>query len=256
MHVHVQAHDMTPTQAHNLCRLYSRFQADIDLLVADSRKSHAGHTYCKPLPYALTVTQWENMFNWRSKVDNRCAAKRGDRYWTVNCQPMSIVDPTLRSIEFRQQSATRKAVNIYGWVSLCVMLVELSRSVCEDDLPQRITLAELLRDYPAATGIAEWVQWRSQYLSQSPTDALIAQAVAVLRNYHGIHHVSRHLNVPLPVAKAVCEAGRTRGLLVAEGLRSRAVGQPPRQNNLVQLQEENLRLRMLLVERNTPVAAS
>jgi hypothetical protein len=171
---------------------------------------------------------------------------------------MSVVDPALRSVEFRQQSATRKAVNIYGWVSLCVVLVELSRSVCVDELPQLISLAEALRLYAAAPGVAEWVVWRSHYLSQPPTDALIQQAVGVLRNYHGIHHVSRHLNVPLPVAKAVCEAGRARGLLVAEGLRYRATtpsAATPRHNNLVQLQEENLRLRALLMERSEPLAS-
>ena len=256
LHVHVQAHDMSPTQAHNLCRLYSRFQADIDLLVADSRKSNRNHTFCKPLPVALTVMQWGNMFNWQSKVETRQAAKRGNRYWTVNCQTMSIVDPALRSVEFRQQSATRKAANIYGWVSLCVVLVELSRTSDVNGIPPRMTLAELLQEYPAASGVAEWVQWRSQYLSQTPTDALIQQAVGVLRSYHGIHHVSRHLNVPLPVAKAVCEAGRARGLLVAEGLRYRASAPLPRQNSLTQLQEENLRLRRLLMERREPVASS
>lgn len=256
LHVHVQAHDLTPEHALNLCLIYNRFQSDINALVADSRKSTKNHTFCKPLPSGLTLDRWKDMFNWNAKVNSRAEAKRGNRYWTVNCQPMSITDVSLRSVEFRQQSATRKASNIYGWVALCAALVGLSKICSSSTIPNGYWLDEWLSLYPSCDGVAKWVRWRRDYLSQAPTDTLIEQAVAVLRNFHGIHHVSRHLNVPLPVAKAICEAGRARGLIVAEGLLYRATNPSsstilsPTLPSATELHAENRALTALLMQRH------
>jgi len=224
MHVHVQAHDLTPEHALTLCHLYTRYQRDIDMLVAPSRRSDKRYVYCKPHPAELTLSQWKETFKWDSKASSREGAKRGDRYWTVNCQPMSVDRAASRSVEFRQGGPTRKAVNIYGWASLCVALVKISKlggSVSDFQSPN---LVALLRNSLPRSGVAEWVQWRTEYLNQPVTPELVEKAVEALNRYHGIHHVSRCLNIPLPVAKAVCMEGVRQNVLTADGAKFRRVG--------------------------------
>ncbi len=215
MHVHVQTPDLTPEQATFLCRLYTHFQREIDMLVAPSRRSGSS-MYCKSHPINMTVLEWKRLFNWSYMTTNR--VKRGERYWTVNCQPMSVINPSLRSVEFRQAGPSRKSCNIYGWVSFCVALVEIASNYSgngESSIRDYTLPAPALKDFIDSklpfSGVSEWVTWRTNYINQPATPELIEKALAVLTRPHGIHHVSRQLNIPLPVAKTVCSAAVAAG---------------------------------------------
>lgn len=227
-HVHVQVPDYDLHHAGNLARLYAHFQVEINRLVG---KSRVGNTYCPAFSEEPTDDQLSRMFTLGTSADSRESAKSARIYKVVNFAMMRCSRPVQRTVEFRQGSTTKRFECIIGWAAFCMALVD---SATHEDIARSYLaipaswtgLVNLIHETERLVGaqhVAEWVTWRRQYLEELPTDEMVSRAVASMgRSPHGIFHVSRILDVNLPLSERILETASSRGLVTKIGSKYQA----------------------------------
>lgn len=223
-HVHVQGINYSHEDCFHLALIYTKFQHVIDKLVA---KSRIGNTYCKPFDMSVFAGGPEEFARRRHiipLVESRGSAKGvANRYMNVNLNMMACRDESDRSIEFRQGSVSKRFGVVYGWPCFLVALTELAKrkdifgSVIESI---RLTLQDLLallhkwETASGSTGVADWVEWRHDYLNQKPDDAELRLALeAIAEAPIGLYGLSRKIDINLAVTKRILDELLAKGLI-------------------------------------------
>lgn len=227
MHVHVQINEADYDHATmlNLARLYAHFQFVINSLVGESRHSN---TYCQPFDRNIDQYGLVEMFSLNSPAHDRYSAKNSRSYKVVNFAMMRCTNADHRTVEFRQGSAAKRFDSIFGWTTLMVALVDIAKwhRVPVDGRGGMGDFTDLLRRHQArmqdagleCENLAEWVEWRHLYLNQDPTDEQVSAAVACMGvSPHGMYHISRELDVSLPLAKRILERAHRDGKVEKAG---------------------------------------
>jgi hypothetical protein len=220
LHVHVAVPDYTHEDATNLVKLYTHFQPVINKLVGQSR---VHNTYCPAYTQAQLNTAFlVQHFSLNRPAQNRGEAKGSRRYSVVNLAMMRCTNPNHRTVEFRQGSVSKRAVCVGGWATLMTALVDMARrDWATSDLNGTGTLEkllEMLKIQELATGstkVAEWVQWRYDYLNADPTNDLIDKLMDFVKGGRtvGIYGTSRALDINLAMALKVLQLATNRGLI-------------------------------------------
>jgi len=227
-HVHVQVADYTEHDAGNLARLYHHFQTQINRLLGKSR--HNNH-YCPPFTHSVTDADLSSRFNLGSLASTRASAKSARKYQVVNFAMMRCTRHSDRTVEFRQGSTTKRFECIIGWAAFCVAMVEIAKNdaMTSAYIGQQASwenFVQMLRDHESMVGashIADWVVWRREYLEETPSDELISKAVAAMgRRPRGIFHISRALDINLPLSERTLNAAVSRGLIAKIGSKYQA----------------------------------
>jgi hypothetical protein len=233
MHIHVQAHDYSHTDAYNLVRIYTRFQPVISKLVGESRRHNR---FCPIYPKDISRTSIVDKFTLNSPAHNRAEAKRSRVYSVVNLAMLRCIQPEERSVEFRQGSVSKKAICVGGWAALMVALVEMAKIPLVvsrlDTIEEGISFSalfelfkELLGEHESrvgATGLAVWVDWRHSYLNGRPTMEQARKIVkGIAGGYKGLFFISRLLDTNLAYAKRVLELAVRERLIVKHATKER-----------------------------------
>jgi len=225
-HIHVQAHDYDD-QHHDstrLCKIYKHFQPIINSLVG---KSRVGNSYCQGVTVADRDALIRN-FHLTTPARNRGEAKGSRNYSAVNLAMMRCTNPNHRTIEFRQQSSSKRLACVWGWATLMVALVDLAKNeeLCGRWLRKMVTLGnfkEMLGEHSSlvgATGLAEWVQWRHDYLNAEPTPQFLEQLQAACTNRpSGLFTLARAVDANLAVVKKAADMLVESGALSKRGTR-------------------------------------
>ena len=224
-HVHVQGSNYTHEDCFNLCRIYTKFQHVIDKLVAPSR---VGNTYCQPYSLSTlenhTVESFARAYHLTPLCSDRGSAKNcTNRYRTVNTNMMCCREENQRSIEFRQGSVSKRFSVVYGWPCFLVALVEIAKveDVFAETMGKRtVNLQDLLtmihkwEVLSGSTDVANWVEWRYNYLNQKPDDAELRLALeAIAEAPVGLYGLSRKIDINLAVTKRIIDDLLAKGLI-------------------------------------------
>jgi len=224
-HVHVQGNNYSHEDAYNLCLIYTKFQDVINKLVAPSRVSN---TYCEAYSWTSlrhhTPASFAQAYNLTPLVSSRGSAKNvANRYRAVNTNMLACRDEADRSIEFRQGSVSKRFGVVYGWPCFLAALTELAQ--CKDLFDEVLSARSIqLRDLLAvlhawesksgSTGVADWVEWRYNYLNQKPDDAELRLALeAIAEKPIGLYGLSRKIDINLAVTKRIIDDLLAKGLI-------------------------------------------
>ena len=247
-HVHVQTpDDVRPAKiAAAVAKIYTHFQTQINRLLGKSRHNNR---YCPPFSSCPSETTLTNEFQLNEQARNRADAKCSRAYRTVNFAMLRCVTPAHRTIEFRQGSVTKRYECIIGWAAFCVALVEISFN---EELVAKVlnssaswkNLVNMVRTHQelvGATNIAEWLEWRREYMEAKPTEAQLKAAAEILGTKpHGVFFVSRKLDINLPLTEKILQELTDRGLAAKIGLKFRSTAGRPIMEDLAELEAAQL----------------
>jgi hypothetical protein len=230
-HIHVQIHDYDVDDATRLVQLYWRFQEQIDLLVAPSRRSVPGNN-THVSPYLRDQRPTRESLIGIFHIDNcicrsRDEAKESRQKMVINLAMMRCRDPLKRSAEFRQPSPSKHTINIYGWACLAVGLVEIAKDATianryiRYSKPTWAVFLSLLRRVERRFGVerlVKWAAWRRDYLN-GPVgeDKKHLLYGCLCEKPHGIFHIARKLNINILAAKKLVQHEVRSGMLVEDG---------------------------------------
>jgi len=225
-HVHVQAHDYLHSDAFDLVKLYTHFQQVLNHLVGQSR---INNRYCPPYPRDITQSQLIAKFQLQSQVHGRGSAKSARVYSVVNCAMLRCIEPTHRTVEFRQGSVSKRAICVAGWATLMVALVDIAKDdkefIASIDLRARpLALRPLFEQFLGvlerherrigATGLKTWAQWRYEYLHGTPTIAHARKlSEALIGGPKGLFGISKLLDTNLAFTKKLIDFAVSRNLV-------------------------------------------
>jgi hypothetical protein len=215
-HVHVQGHNYSKSNCYHLAWLYTKCQSVINKLVAESR---ASSTYCKPYDISNFRNGCAEFIRNFTSIGSQTASSRssakssGNRYHTINFNMMGCATENDRSIEFRQGSVSKRFAIVFGWACFMVALTESAKNHSKvEGLPNHCQMGDLLgflREYERESGssnIADWVQWRYDYLNQKPDDAELRLALeTVAESPIGLYGLSRKLDINLAVCRRLID---------------------------------------------------
>lgn len=218
-HVHVGAADYTTAQAYQLVKLYSHFKEQIDLLCG---KSRINNRHCSPFPAALSEDDLCTTFSLNTVATGRAAAKTARRTYAINLAMLRCADPLDRSIEFRQQSASKRFCNIYGWACFCAALVDLAQNrqavIRFTSRPASwrtfISLCRRAERIHHADRLVEWVEWRRSYLHPEKFSADVVHKLAAYlmgSKPRGLYSIAQAVELNYAAAKALLELERHKG---------------------------------------------
>jgi hypothetical protein len=215
IHVHVQVADYTHDDAYHLVKLYTHFQSVIDSLVGRSR--HNNH-FCPAYPKSITKSGLISKFRLNDSACNRSFAKGARQFSVANLAMMRCSTPSHRTIEFRQGSVSKKAICVIGWATFLVCLTDMAlyvdtTTLSRPTLPHLLDLIKAHELRVGSKGVADWVQWRHDYLNAEPTEEMIQLLMTKVGKKCGIYSVSQALNTNLAVAKALLVEATNRGLV-------------------------------------------
>jgi hypothetical protein len=221
MHVHVQAADYTAVDAMALCQIYHHFQPIINKLVGHSR---VDNHFCPPFNKKPTVQELVRRFKLNEPARNRSLARCSRSYSVINLAMLRCCQPQERSIEFRQGSVSKRAACVAGWATLMACLTDMAKNpdvlakcrlASPPTLDQLLGLIKIQETTVSSNGVAEWVQWRHDYLNSAPTAEWVSKLVAIMaeRRQVGLFFVSRKLDVNLAFAKAILDKAVHDGVI-------------------------------------------
>lgn len=219
-HIHVQAadYDLQRGEFWNIVQLYRHFQPVIDGMVG---KSRTNNQFAPHISANATRQSVINQFSLDSLADNRYDARYSRSYSVVNLAMLRCRVLAQRSVEFRQLSPSRKVENVLGWTKLLCAFVDIAaKRDFGPELRAPKTLAGLcavLETRFPGTNLAEWTRWRHGYMNEEPNADHLSAVVQACRSPHGIYHISRQLNVNLPLALRIAEAAVRANLLRKAG---------------------------------------
>lgn len=243
LHVHVQVADYSIDDAVRLANLYRHFQSVINTLVA---KSRVNNHFCPPYTTAVTRHTLVERFRITTPASTRSEARRSRSYSVVNFAMMRCTNPEDRTVEFRQGSTSKRADCVAGWSAFLLALTDLAKNevLCDEAMELPGTLAGLRRamlmveELTGNQSLAEWVQWRHDYLNEEPTPQLIDEAVRRIGNrWHGMFFVSRQLDINNALAQRILEKAHEQGKLEKNGVKYRAPYAAHAENDLNELVE-------------------
>lgn len=216
-HVHVQTPSESLENIWQLTLWYAAAQEHINKLVGQSRINNRF-----AMPYdGRTRSAWKDLFQLDQPASNRQDAKGSRQYWCVNPAMWRCRRHTDRSIEFRQGSISKRAFVVYGWACLMTCLVDLAaRKPAPNTLSWGQFKAEIAEQTEIAGGhgMAEWLEWRQDYLHGNPSLEMINKLVSVIGTSRvGMYGASRKLDVSLPFAKKLLAEASRRGVLSPVG---------------------------------------
>jgi hypothetical protein len=197
---------MDTRQVFHTVRIYSHFQPVIDTLVGESR---VRNNYCQAYEAGITQRGLVEMFHLDSSAENRASAKGTRRYSVVNCAMMRCRREDDRSLEYRQGSPSKRFPCIFGWAALMLSITCMGADeqsiICAPTLEKFMGMLRTHESRSGATNIANWVQWRFDYLNREPDNDMMEKAKALFSTgkMHGLFAVSRKLDINLAVAKRV-----------------------------------------------------
>lgn len=229
MHVHVQVADYTIEDCVRLANLYRHFQPVINHLVAKSRvNNHFCPAYTAPVTCHMLIEKFRITTPAATRNEARCSRS----YSVVNFAMVRCANPQDRTVEFRQGSTSKRADCVAGWAAFLLALTDLAHNedACMGVLEEYpATLAGLKRAMAVVeqlTGnqsLAEWVQWRYDYMNEEPTPQLIDEAVRRIgTRWHGMFFVSRSLNINNALAQKILKKAHAQGKLEKNGVKYRA----------------------------------
>lgn len=223
LHVHVQVSDYDHDDAGRLAALYDHYQLVIDRLVAPSRRSPVHNTYCAPLPSRITKDQLVALFNLDRPAANRSEAKGSRHRMVLNFAPLRVSNPLERSIEFRQPSVSKKYINLYGWATFAIGLVELARHQryarryikLKPTLTNFIWMMKRIEKLTGISNLAEWARWRVAYMGGEYSPELPRKLYGLIsRGAHGLFYIARGLNINVGTAKRLVENEVEKGNII------------------------------------------
>lgn len=188
IHVHVEASDLSPTQATNLAIIYSAveplFQHEYDRAV---------RTYCQPVDTAEMIVRFNKL---KEAKDNGSAIRDmryTSRYWTVNMASLS----SHGTIEFRAMGARYNYEHLIRWAYLCREMVNLAKA----DVPQKAwaqvktmqDLVVLFSRYGKETPTPEWAS------NVEAKDVIAALGSELRRKPHGLPLIPGNEHGPIRV---------------------------------------------------------
>jgi hypothetical protein len=241
MHVHVQVADYTIEDAVRLANLYRHFQPAINTLVA---KSRVNNHFCPAYTSVVTRQTLIEKFRITTPASTRSEARCSRSYSVVNFAMMRCTNPQERTVEFRQGSTSKRADCVAGWSAFLLALTDLAKNetLWDDAMELPATMAGLRRAMlmvEEATGnqnLAEWVQWRHDYMNEEPTPQLVDEAVRRIGpRWHGMFFVSRQLNINNALAQKILEKAHEQGKLEKNGVKYRAPYAAHAENDLNEL---------------------
>jgi len=226
-HIHVQIHDYTQDDAARLAQLYWKFQDQINLLVAPSRRT-------KPTPNSNATPYDEDRkptkeflvqsFNLNEQANNRVEAKLARQKMVLNFAMMRCRRAMERTVEFRQPSPSKKTINIYGWAVFATGLVELARNerIAKRYIDTRratwkyfLAMCRRVEKLYGARDLVNWVKWRRDYLNNMPgTDKAHKLYGLLVSKPHGLFYIARKLNINVTAAKQLVASEVSKGRLV------------------------------------------
>jgi hypothetical protein len=226
LHIHISAANYSAAKGARLTNLYRYFGPAISKLVGPSR---ANNRYCH-LP--TRVMSEEDVIQ-RFKLDEvktRGVAKNarpGDGGWpAVNLSYLGVI-PSERSIEFRQNSPSSRAICVLGWASFCYAMVEicdgpLAHNAAMDEQVSSVgTLASFFSDH-GYDSVASWIKWRHRFMTTvDPKAVETALASAMFRSI-GVYSAARAANCSVAAIKGALEKAVERGEITKSGLKYRS----------------------------------
>jgi hypothetical protein len=122
MHVHIGIGDLDFDAVKRLIRGYTASQTTIDTMLAKSRRSNMGNTYCKPWSTDELESLGRDYYTNLSQFAS--AHEGGDiRYRTVNVLSYTKYG----TIEFRQHHGTTEPAKVLAWISFTMRMVEAAK---------------------------------------------------------------------------------------------------------------------------------
>jgi hypothetical protein len=221
LHVHVSASDYTPAEGTRLLNLYRHFNPAILKLIGTSR---AANRYCYVPPMDMTVSEVIERFRLddiatRAVAHGRRAGSNGE-YHAVNLTYLGV--PTAeRSVEFRQNSPSTRAVCILGWAAFCASLMELES---EDISAYPATLGGLCRflnEYDQGL-VVRWIKWREKFLSTIEQKDLDKVIMAARFKAIGIFGAARVGDCSIAAVRTALDKAVEQGIRSKIGLKYRS----------------------------------
>ncbi len=243
MHVHVQVADYSMDDCVRLANLYRHFQPVINEMVA---KSRVNNHFCPAYTSEVTLNTLIEKFRITTPARSRSEARSSRSYSVVNFAMVRCTDREERTVEFRQGSTSKRSDCVAGWAAFLLALTDIAHncSVWSTAMVEPATLPGLKRVMQMAeamsgnTNLAEWVQWRYDYMNEEPTPQLIDEAVSRIgTRWHGMFFVSRQLNINNALAQKILEKAHAQGKLEKNGTKYRAPYAAHAENDLNSLVE-------------------
>lgn len=238
VHVHVQVHDYELENLKALMRLYTIFQVAIDKLLPASRRNNS---YCKK--FNLQDLRDENfdtivnLFDLNSSMSTRERQHGQARYYVINPIFFRCTNRLERSVEFRQGSTSKRAVNNAGWAAFVTTLVYICSVPSFVEIVNNLFTTSLDQEEPSSfddlvafireveselnvRGMSDWLQWRYEYMNAAPSNEDVEKLVAALSEKPhgmGMYALSRVLATNLTRIKAIAHEAVRRRLAIPHG---------------------------------------
>lgn len=223
-HVHVGGEGWDAAMAYRVVKLYSYYQVVIDSLVGETR---VGNRFAQPYRQDLTQDTLIQMYHLDQPATTREEAKTTRVYSVVNVAAVRCRDPLLRSVEFRQASPSRRAVNIWGWVCFVTALADISATANVEFWTQAIThypatlmgCVDMLKAFEARTGtkqLSDWVLWRYRHMHElpKPVETWIERVTEYcMAKPRGFVAISNHVGLAYPQTKLLLAYAIEHGLV-------------------------------------------